>query len=154
MPLTPHVIDTKKSLQCHSVAFKGLAKTSMAFRELIHVSSDLTSWLGLVSWARGPRLQDAAACRGAGEGCLQVAAAALQCSAGPAGEGQWRCGSGKRHVVMNAPALGLPLQGKVDMGVFRCPKPSPQSKFSITSPSHRNIKYSKWLMHGVLNISK
>ena len=35
MPLTPHVIDTKKkSLQCHLVAFKELAKISMAFREL------------------------------------------------------------------------------------------------------------------------
>ena len=28
------------------------------------------------------------------------------------------------------------------------------SKLSITSKSHRNIKYSKWLVHGVLNIGK
>ena len=27
-------------------------------------------------------------------------------------------------------------------------------KLSITSKSHRNIKYNKWLMHGVLNIGK
>ena len=30
----------------------------------------------------------------------------------------------------------------------------PNSKLSITSPSHQNIKYSKWLMHGVLNVVK
>ena len=35
------------------------------------------------------------------------------------------------------------------------PKNFPQnSKLSITSPSHQNIKYSKWLMHGVLNVGK
>jgi len=31
-------------------------------------------------------------------------------------------------------------------------KTTPKSKLSITSLSHRNIKYSKWLMHGVLNV--
>ena len=38
--------------------------------------------------------------------------------------------------------------------VFSYPNSSKFSKFSITSTSHQNIKYSKWLMHGVLNVVK
>ena len=36
--------------------------------------------------------------------------------------------------------------------VFSSSYSSKFSKFFITSKSHRNIKYSKWFMHGVLNI--